>query len=49
LTDAGEGERILPLLLAELPLKTAVRLTAEISGESRNALYQRALALKKGD
>jgi len=49
LTDAGEGERILPLLLAELPLKTAVRLAAEISGESRNALYQRALALKKGD
>ncbi len=43
----GEGERILQCLLAELPVKTAVKLAAEISGESRNALYERALALKK--
>jgi 16S rRNA (cytidine1402-2'-O)-methyltransferase len=36
--------RTLDLLLAELPLKTAVRLCAEISGQPRNALYQAALA-----
>ncbi len=36
--------RTLDLLLAELPLKTAVRLSAEISGEPRNALYNVALA-----
>jgi len=44
----GEGERILRCLLAELPLKTAVKLAAEISGEPRNALYERALSLKPG-
>ena len=45
----GEGERILKCLLAELPVKTAVKLAAEISGEARNALYERALALKNAD
>jgi 16S rRNA (cytidine1402-2'-O)-methyltransferase len=45
----GDGQRILECLLTELPLKTAVKLAAELSGESRNALYERALALKKGD
>ena len=44
----AEGERILRCLLPELPLKTAVKLAAEISGEPRNALYERALALKQG-
>lgn len=43
----GEGERVLRVLLAELPLKTAVKLAAEISGESRNALYDAALKLKE--
>ncbi len=43
----GEGERVLQLLLAELPVKTAVKLAAEITGEPRNALYERALVLKK--
>ena len=33
-------------LLAELPLKQAVALTAELSGAARNAVYERALALK---
>ena len=41
-----EGQRVLELLLAELPLKTAVRLAAEITGAPRNALYQVALTLK---
>ena len=44
----GAEQRILQLLLAELPLKTAVKLTADITGASRNALYEAALALKKG-
>jgi 16S rRNA (cytidine1402-2'-O)-methyltransferase len=42
----GEGERILKLLLPELPTKTAVKLAAEISGEARNALYDIALRIK---
>ena len=45
----GDGERVLRCLLPELPVKTAVRLAAEISGEPRNALYERALALKNAD
>lgn len=45
-TDSGAEQRILKLLLAELPLKTAVKLTADITGASRNALYDAALALK---
>lgn len=42
----GDGLRILQLLLPELPLKTAVKLAAEISGESKNVLYEQALLLK---
>jgi len=44
---AGEGLRVLQILLPELPLKTAVKLAAEITGESKNELYDKALALKK--
>jgi 16S rRNA (cytidine1402-2'-O)-methyltransferase len=36
-------------LLAVLPLKQAVALTAEVTGAPRNALYERALALKPAD
>ena len=43
-----EAERTLAALLAELPLKQAVKLAAQISGEARNRLYERALALKGG-
>jgi 16S rRNA (cytidine1402-2'-O)-methyltransferase len=42
----AEAERALRTLLAELPLKQAVSLAATLSGAPRNALYQRALALK---
>lgn len=41
-----ESERLLRLLLAELPLKRAVALAAEATGAARNALYRRALELK---
>lgn len=46
--SASEGLRVLQVLLPELPLKTAVKLAAEITGESKNELYDKALALKKG-
>lgn len=41
-----DGHRVLQLLLAELPLKTAVKLAAEITGAPRNDLYDAALKLK---
>lgn len=46
-TSSEPDDRILKLLLAELPLKTAVKLCAEITGEARNTLYELALSLKK--
>ncbi len=49
--EASDGatadDRVLRLLLAELPVKTAVKLAAEITGQGRNALYEQALVLKK--
>lgn len=45
--DDGAGERVLKLLLAEgLPVKQCAKLAAEITGASKNELYQKALALK---
>jgi len=44
---AVQDDRILALLMEHLPLKTAVQLAAQISGEAKNALYVRALALKE--
>ncbi len=41
--------RVLALLLKELPVKTATKLAAEITGQSKNALYEQALVLKAGD
>ncbi len=42
-----EAQRVLALLVAELPVKQAVMLAAQISGESRNRLYDAALVLKQ--
>jgi 16S rRNA (cytidine1402-2'-O)-methyltransferase len=41
-----EGLRVLKLLLAELPVKSAVKLAAEITGGARNELYEAALKLR---
>jgi 16S rRNA (cytidine1402-2'-O)-methyltransferase len=49
--DGGHdaGLRALKLLLPELPLKTAVRLAAELTGAPRNTLYDAALKMKAHD
>ncbi|MBZ0093476.1 MAG: 16S rRNA (cytidine(1402)-2'-O)-methyltransferase [Sulfuricellaceae bacterium] len=44
---SDESKRVLALLVAELPLKQAVKLAAAISGEKKNALYAEGLTLKK--
>ncbi len=44
-----DGQRVLRLLLAELPLKTAVKLAADITGAPRNDLYDTALKLKNNE
>lgn len=44
---AAEGERVLRLLLEELPVKSAARLASEIAGARKKELYARALELKK--
>jgi len=42
----AEAERVLRLLLAELPLKQSAALAAAITGARKNELYERALALR---
>ena len=42
----ARAERALAALLPVLPLRQAVALAAEVSGAPRNALYERALALR---
>ncbi|MDO4796121.1 MAG: 16S rRNA (cytidine(1402)-2'-O)-methyltransferase [Brachymonas sp.] len=43
----AHAERVLRLLLGELPTKTAVKLAVDITGAARNDLYAQALAWKE--
>ncbi len=45
--DAGEGERVLRLLLEALPTSQAVKLAAQISGVKKNTLYELALQIQQ--
>ncbi len=45
--DEAEQERVLKLLMKELPVKQASVLTAKITGGQKNALYTMALAIKR--
>jgi len=45
--DYAEARRVLAMLLAELPVRTAVKLAAAITGAPRNSLYAAALELDK--
>lgn len=46
--DAGavDTDKLLQLLAAELPVKKVAKIAAELTGRSKNELYQRVLALK---
>ncbi|MCX4163819.1 MULTISPECIES: 16S rRNA (cytidine(1402)-2'-O)-methyltransferase [Paraburkholderia] len=46
-TGEADHDTLLGLLLEELSVSSAARVAASITGTSRNALYTRALALKK--
>jgi 16S rRNA (cytidine1402-2'-O)-methyltransferase len=43
----AETQRVLELVLSELPVKTAAALTARITGAAKNALYAAALEIKQ--
>jgi 16S rRNA (cytidine1402-2'-O)-methyltransferase len=43
----AQAQRVLEILLRELPLKQAVQLATEITGGKKNALYTRALEIKQ--
>ncbi|GAC1431747.1 MAG: 16S rRNA (cytidine(1402)-2'-O)-methyltransferase [Burkholderiaceae bacterium] len=44
--DRIEADRVLAILMAQCPLKQAAALAAQITGQKKNALYERALELK---
>lgn len=46
--DEAEAERVLRILLEELPVKQAAALAAQITGKKKNALYERALEIRGG-
>jgi 16S rRNA (cytidine1402-2'-O)-methyltransferase len=45
--SVAQPQRILGILLSELPLRQAVQLAAAITGAKKNALYERALEWKR--
>jgi len=49
--DAGlkEAERVLAILLEDLPASQAARLAARITGAKKNALYDLAVSIKQGE
>jgi 16S rRNA (cytidine1402-2'-O)-methyltransferase len=44
-----EAQRVLEILLAELPVKQAAKLAAQLTGAKKNALYELALRLRESD
>ena len=44
--EQADAERVLRILLAECPVKQAAALAAQITGQKKNALYERALQIK---
>jgi len=46
---SNQARHTLKLLLKELPLKQAVKLTSDITYENKNQLYKMALSLKEGE
>ena len=44
--DQIEADRILGILLQECSVKQAAALAAQITGQKKNALYERALAMR---
>ena len=43
---AAESDRVLAILLEECTVKQAAALAARITGQKKNALYERALRMK---
>lgn len=46
--EDAEGERVLRILLEELPVKQAAALAAQITGQKKNVLYELALQIRQG-
>jgi len=48
-SNTADVRRVLSLLMPELPLKTAARIAAQLTGETRNRVYEMALELSRND